>query len=77
MSNKIKETAKELGMTQKQLAQHIGVSEDTVSNWSRGVVDTPKWALKMFELLKNEQKSNNMNNTLDDIVNMVKSLKTE
>ena len=66
MSNKIKETAKELGMTQKQLAQYIGVSEDTVSKWSRGAVDTPKWAIKMFDLLITERKFNNIKQIIAD-----------
>ncbi len=66
MSNKIKETAKELGMTQKQLAEYIGVSEDTVSKWSRGAVDTPKWAIKMFDLLITEQKFNNIKQIIAD-----------
>jgi DNA-binding transcriptional regulator YiaG len=56
--NIVKETAKELGMTQKQLAEYIGVHEETVSKWSRGIVETPSWALKMFELLKTEKKYN-------------------
>ncbi len=55
INNIVKETAKELGMTQKELAIHIGVSADTVSKWSRGVIQTPKWTLKMFELLKIER----------------------
>jgi len=66
MGNIVKETAKELGMTQKQLAEYMGVSEDTVSNWSRGAVETPKWALKMFELLKTEKKFNNIKQIISD-----------
>lgn len=75
MSNIVKETAKELGMTQKQLAEHIGVSEETVSKWSRGVVETPKWALKMFELLKNELKYKELESNLDKIIEIVKAIK--
>lgn len=52
--NLVKETAKALGMTQKELAERMGVAENTVSQWSRGVIETPKWAQKMFELLKKE-----------------------
>lgn len=58
--NIVKKTAKELGMTQKELAAHINVSEDTLGKWARGVIDTPKWAIKMFELLKIEKKFNTL-----------------
>lgn len=67
--NIVKETAKELGMTQKQLSEYIGVHEDTVSKWSRGVVDTPAWALKMFELLKTEKKFNTLKQIFSDDLN--------
>lgn len=56
--NIVKSTAKRLGITQKELADHIGVAENTVSQWARGIIDTPKWALKMFELLEIERKYN-------------------
>lgn len=56
--NIVKETAKELGMTQKKLAERMGVSEDTMSNWSRGAVPVPNWAIEMFKLLKTEKKYN-------------------
>ena len=64
--NIVKETAKELGMTQKELAQYIGVHEDTMSKWSRGVVDVPKWAIKLFELLKIEKKFNTLKQIFSD-----------
>ncbi len=67
--NIVKETAKELGMTQKQLAEYIGVHEDTVSKWSRGAIDTPAWALKMFELLKTEKKFNTLKQIFSDDLN--------
>jgi len=76
MGNIVKETAKELGMTQKQLAEYIGVSEETVSKWSRGAVETPKWALKMFDLLMIEKKYNNLENNLDKIIDIAQSIKS-
>lgn len=56
--NIVKSTAKRLGITQKELADQIGVAENTVSQWARGVIETPKWAIKMFELLEIERKYN-------------------
>lgn len=50
-TNIVKATCKKLGITQKQLAEDMGVAENTVSQWSRGVIDTPKWAINMFELM--------------------------
>lgn len=64
--NLVKDTAKELGMTQKELAKEIGVHEETVSKWSRGIVDIPEWAIKMFSLLKIEQKFNTIKQLIVD-----------
>lgn len=58
--NKVKEICKELGITQKELADIIGVNKDTVGNWSRGAIDTPKIAIKTFELLIIERKFNTL-----------------
>lgn len=54
----IKSTCHELGMTQKELAEYIGVAEDTLGKWVRGVTDMPKMAIKLFELLIIEKKFN-------------------
>ena len=67
--NIIKLTCKQLGMTQKELAAHINVHEETVSKWSRGIIDTPKWAIKIFELLKIEKKFNALKQTFTDELN--------
>ena len=67
--NIVKQTAKELGLTQKELAEYIGVHEDTMSKWSRGKIETPKWAVKMFELLKTEKKYNTIKQIISDELN--------
>jgi transcriptional regulator with XRE-family HTH domain len=67
--NIVKQTCKELGITQKQLAEILGVAEDTVSKWSRGIIDTPKIALKTFELLKVERKYNTIKQFFSDELN--------
>jgi len=64
--NIVKKTAKELGITQKELAERMGVTEDTVSNWSRGKIDTPKWALEMFKLLKKEKQFETIKRIISD-----------
>lgn len=56
--NDVKKICKELGVTQKELAETIGISENTIGGWARGITETPKYALKIFELLKTEKKYN-------------------
>ena len=56
--NIIKKTAKELGLTQKELAERLKTSEVSLSRWAKGQIEIPEWALEMFELLKIEKKYN-------------------
>jgi DNA-binding XRE family transcriptional regulator len=65
--NIVKETAKELGMTQKELAEAIGAAEATVRNWSSGK-EIPLWAIKSMELLRE-------NNTNKEVIDTLKKLK--
>lgn len=51
----LKQEIKKLGMTQKAFAENIGVAENTVSQWVRGVIDTPKWVYRIIELLHKEK----------------------
>lgn len=69
MSNIVKDTAKELGITQKQLAEYIGVHENTISGWARGTVEIPPMATKLFELLKVEKKYNTAKELFCDLEN--------
>lgn len=54
--NIVKRVCKELGITQKQLAERMKVSETTITSWSKGHTQIPEWALSVFELLKCEKK---------------------
>ncbi len=49
-SNIVKETAKALGMTQKELAEAIGVSKPTIERWASSG-EVPENAVKHLELL--------------------------
>lgn len=51
----LKQEIKKLGMTQKAFAENIGVGENTVGNWVRGIVETPKWVSRIVELLHKEK----------------------
>lgn len=58
-NNIVKKTCKKgLGITQKELAETIGIHERTVSKWARGMVEVPIWAENHFELLKTQKKYN-------------------
>ena len=37
--NLVKKICKELGITQKELAEKIGVTSHTITNWSKGRID--------------------------------------
>jgi transcriptional regulator with XRE-family HTH domain len=41
--NLVKKTCKELGITQKQLAEKIGVSRVTINDWANDKTPIPKW----------------------------------
>lgn len=57
-TNVVKFTCKELRITQKDLAKRIGVSENTMSEWSRGVTPVPKWATNYLNDLSVIEKYN-------------------
>lgn len=73
--NIIKQTCKELGITQKALAEEMGVSQTTMTNWSKPEADVPQWAIKMLELMKNEIKYKSLNEKLDEIITIAEELK--
>jgi len=50
--NIVKETAKALGMTQKELAERMGVSESTLRKWSAEDGVVPESALVTLKLLR-------------------------
>jgi DNA-binding transcriptional regulator YiaG len=56
--NLVKKTCRELGITQKELAELTGYSVDTVSKWNRGVNQIPKSAVNHFKLLLKNKISN-------------------
>jgi transcriptional regulator with XRE-family HTH domain len=67
--NIIKKTCKELGITQKELAEVMGVNEQTVGSWARGITNTPKWAINHFELLKYKKKYDTAKQIFCDLEN--------
>jgi DNA-binding XRE family transcriptional regulator len=49
--NLVKKTCKELGITQKELAERIGVSKQTIYDWSSGKTPVPNWGANFMQLL--------------------------
>ncbi len=58
--NLVKKTCRELGITQKELAEMMGVSENSVSSWKNEKQPIPQWAYKMVNLLQKEHKHNQL-----------------
>jgi len=54
MDNIVKKVCKELGITQKELAERLGVPQSTVSGWAKG--DIPKMTQLALELLIENQR---------------------
>ena len=74
--NIVKKVCKELGITQKELAERIGVAEGTVNRWSAKPDTIPEQTIKMFELLlenkrlkEKEEKVNTIFKLLEDLKN--------
>ena len=48
--NIVKRTCKELGITQKELAEMLGVNDGTVRKWA-SQTEPPEWGRKFLDLL--------------------------
>ncbi len=66
--NLVKKTCRELGITQKELAERIGVSRQTVSDWSSGRSVITKMGETTLMLLLMERKYYHLINTFKFIV---------
>lgn len=75
--NIIKQTCKKLGITQKELAERLGVSVDTISNWSTAKTDTPKWSSELFRLMILEKNMGEINAKANQIIEIASTLKSE
>lgn len=59
-TNIVKQTCSELGITQKELAKDLGVTQSTVTTWATDKIKIPSIALRCFELLIIEKKFNQL-----------------
>src|SRR3989339_1428452 len=65
--NIVKHTCKELGITQKELADKLGASEGTIRNWSSSN-ELPQWAINFIEVLKENQKNKEIADTAKKLI---------
>lgn len=69
--NIVKRACKELGITQKELADKLGASEGTVRNWSSSN-ELPQWAINFIEVLKENQKNKEIADTVKRLISLTK-----
>lgn len=62
--NPVDKSCRELGVNQRELAELIGVSTNTISGWKNGVRKIPKWGFRVLELVKLEREHHQLINTI-------------
>jgi len=67
--NLVKKTCKELGITQKELAEKIGVSKTTISDWSVGKTQIPKMAQNLLNLLTEQKEHLRFRESIKELLN--------
>lgn len=72
--NIVKLTCKELGITQKELAERMNVSEGTVNRWSSKPDEIPPQSTKMFDLLIENQILKSKTEKINTIFTLIKEI---
>ncbi|GAB6045107.1 hypothetical protein JCM11957_07050 [Caminibacter profundus] len=72
--NIVKKVCRELGITQKELAERMGVNDVTVRNWS-SKNNPPEWAIKFMNLLLEFEKVKEKADKAAMIVSLLEELK--
>jgi DNA-binding XRE family transcriptional regulator len=67
--NLVKKTCRELGITQKELAEKIGVSQRTITNWSNEKSEMPLMASKLLTMLSIERDYIKLKQTISKAIN--------
>ena len=62
--NIVNKVCKDLNLNQKELAELIGVTTNTISGWKNGVRKIPKWGFRVLELVKLEREHHQLINTI-------------
>ncbi len=66
--NLVKKTCRELGITQKELAEMIGVSPKTVSDWTVGRLQITTPINKLLKLLIKDKNCNVLLNSINLVI---------
>jgi transcriptional regulator with XRE-family HTH domain len=66
--NLVKKTCRELGITQKELAERIGVSRVSINEWANNKTPTPKWAEKTIKLLSEVEELQTFKNSIKNLI---------
>ncbi len=67
--NIVKKVCRELNITQKELAEMMGVNEGTTRQWSsKG--ECPEWAVKFIETLTENRKNKEMLQTVKNFFSL-------
>ena len=72
--NLVKKTCRELGITQKELAERIGVSDSTVRHWNSNN-EIPNIAQNFMSLLLENRELNNRFTKVKDFLFLIDELK--
>jgi len=62
--NVVEKACKDLGLNQRELADLIGVSTNTVSGWRNGKRAIPKWGYRILDLVKLEKEHKQLTETI-------------
>ncbi len=62
--NLVKKTCRELGITQKELAERLGVTQRTITNWINGTIEIPVMAINLIEMFHLERNYIQLQTTL-------------
>ncbi len=68
--NIVKKTCRELGISQKELAEIMGVTTRTLTNWSNGTIEIPKLAINYIDMLYMQQEYLNLKNSISASLNI-------
>jgi DNA-binding XRE family transcriptional regulator len=71
--NLVKKTCRELGITQKELAEKIGVNPKTISDWTVGRLQITPATRKLLNLLVIEKDYNKLLNTIENAISQRKT----
>ena len=68
--NIVKQTCKELGITQKELAERLGVNDGTIRKWS-SQTEPPEWGVKFLQLLLQNKETKSKLELFQNAFNMI------